>query len=264
MAAHGDPLARGVEVGLGRDGILVVAEVVADVGEQLDERDADVRDVALGPARQQQRQAVEDELAQAREVARQVVELRLLEPRLDARADRQAVEVARAVDVEDELGAVERGIGSRDIDEPQRVRREVPHAVEPDDQEVVHGLVGVDDRVDVDDRDVAHALAALEAQVALDAGLVLAQLLRQRAEEVRLQLQTVAGQLDVVQAEAVVERTDGVAALVVLAAEARVRADLRHRARTPPSAPRSCAGFGSAPRRSASSRPQAPSPRRAR
>ena len=47
VTAHGDALPRRVEIGLGRDRVLVVAQVVADVGEQLDERDAEVRDVAL-------------------------------------------------------------------------------------------------------------------------------------------------------------------------------------------------------------------------
>ena len=38
VPAHRDAPPRGVEVGLGADGVLVVAQVVADVGEQLDER----------------------------------------------------------------------------------------------------------------------------------------------------------------------------------------------------------------------------------
>ena len=52
VAADRDPAARGVEVGLGRDGVLVVAEAVADVGEQLDQRDLRVGRVALGPVRE--------------------------------------------------------------------------------------------------------------------------------------------------------------------------------------------------------------------
>ena len=43
VAAHRDALAGGAQVRLGGDGVLVVAEVVADVGQQLDQGDAEVR-----------------------------------------------------------------------------------------------------------------------------------------------------------------------------------------------------------------------------
>ncbi len=42
VTPHGNPLARGVEIRLGRDCILEIAQVVPDVGQQLDERDAEV------------------------------------------------------------------------------------------------------------------------------------------------------------------------------------------------------------------------------
>ena len=41
--------ARGAEVRLGGDRVLPVAQLVADVGEQLDQRDAEVGRVALPP-----------------------------------------------------------------------------------------------------------------------------------------------------------------------------------------------------------------------
>ena len=47
VAAHRHAPARGAEIGLGRDGVLLVAEVVAGIGEQLDERDAEIGRVAL-------------------------------------------------------------------------------------------------------------------------------------------------------------------------------------------------------------------------
>jgi len=54
------------QVRLGGHGVLVVAEVVADVGQQLDEGDADVRDVALNHAtRHGDGQPVEEELTEA-------------------------------------------------------------------------------------------------------------------------------------------------------------------------------------------------------
>ena len=54
VAAQRDPAAGGVEVGLGGDRVLPVGELVGDVGQQLDERHADVGGDALGPPRREQ------------------------------------------------------------------------------------------------------------------------------------------------------------------------------------------------------------------
>ena len=53
MAAQGDAAARGFDIGFGGDGVLLVAEMVADVGDQLGESDADdrLRVVAPQPGR---------------------------------------------------------------------------------------------------------------------------------------------------------------------------------------------------------------------
>ena len=50
MAPQRDAAPRRVQIRLGRDRVLLVAELVADVGQQLDQRDAVVRDAALLPA----------------------------------------------------------------------------------------------------------------------------------------------------------------------------------------------------------------------
>ncbi len=78
VAAYRDALAGRLEVGLGGDGVLVVAEVIADVGEDLDEGDAEVGGVALLPVRHDERQAVQDQGAEAGVVLGEVVDLGLV------------------------------------------------------------------------------------------------------------------------------------------------------------------------------------------
>ena len=63
VTPHRLPQARGVEVRLGRDRVLVVAQLVADVREQLDQRDPEVGDVPLAPVGDEQREAIEQEAA---------------------------------------------------------------------------------------------------------------------------------------------------------------------------------------------------------
>ena len=75
VAAERRPPARGAEVALGRHRVLPVAQVVADVGQELDERDPEVGRVALAPVRREQRQPVEHQAAEARVVLGQVVDL---------------------------------------------------------------------------------------------------------------------------------------------------------------------------------------------
>ena len=49
MTSNGDPKTRRVEISFRRDRVLIVAELVAGVGEELDECDPDVRNVRFGP-----------------------------------------------------------------------------------------------------------------------------------------------------------------------------------------------------------------------
>ncbi len=74
QAAHGDSPAGRFQIGLVRDGVLEVGKPIARVGEQLDERDAEICGVPLREARVELRQEVEQQLPEAGVVLRQVVE----------------------------------------------------------------------------------------------------------------------------------------------------------------------------------------------
>ena len=76
---HRDAPARRAEVGLRRHRVLVVAELVADVREQLDERDLEVGRVALVPVGRDHGHPVEHQPPEARVVLGQVVDLGLVE-----------------------------------------------------------------------------------------------------------------------------------------------------------------------------------------
>ena len=111
MAAHGHPAARGVEVRLGGHRVLLVADLVGGVGEQFDERDAEVG----GRCRSTQSGVVSASrsrisLAQGVVVAGGVVDdgrRRCVRGRAVLRCDSsRAVERGRAVGPEDEVGAV--------------------------------------------------------------------------------------------------------------------------------------------------------------
>ena len=84
VAPDRDPPARGAEVRLGRDGVLAVGEVVADVRHQLDERDPDVGRVPLAPVGIERADPVEQEPPEGRVVAGEIVEVdRPAGPRAD-------------------------------------------------------------------------------------------------------------------------------------------------------------------------------------
>ncbi len=98
-----DASAGRAEIGLGRDRVLTVGQVIADVRQELDERDAEVGGVPLAPRGTERRDPVQEELPEARVVAGEVVDVDgWLRSR---RADplRFAVEVARAFHLEGEV-----------------------------------------------------------------------------------------------------------------------------------------------------------------
>jgi hypothetical protein len=105
---------RRAEVGLGRDRVLPVAQVVADVSQQLDERDPQVRRVALAPLGNQGGDAVEHQPAEAGVVFGEVADLRLRARLRRAGASPHAVEVGRAENLERETD------GGEDWIEPRR------------------------------------------------------------------------------------------------------------------------------------------------
>ena len=92
VTPHGNPLARRVEIRFGRDGVLEIAQVVADVSKQFDERDAEVGNVPFRPVRNEQRQAVENELAKTGVIFREVIDLRLDQDLRFALADGRAIQ----------------------------------------------------------------------------------------------------------------------------------------------------------------------------
>src|ERR1043166_4864228 len=77
VAPDGDSLSRRIEICFRRDCILVVAEVIARVGQQLDQRDAHVGHVSLGPTGDQNGEAVKNQLAKALIILREIVDFRL-------------------------------------------------------------------------------------------------------------------------------------------------------------------------------------------
>jgi hypothetical protein len=182
VPARGDPPPAGPQVRLRRDRVLAVAQVVADVGEQLDQRDADVGRAALLPVGRQQRHPVEDQPPEARVVLREIVDLGPAGGRRRLAGRRPAVEVGRAVDLEREGDLREHRIEARRrprvrarARERERVAREVAGRRRPQD-----------DRVRLDrqhvDLDVADALAAADLDVVgAEASLLLG---RQRVHEV--------------------------------------------------------------------------------
>ena len=69
MPPHRDPLPGCAEVGFGGDGVLLIAEMVADIGKQLDQHHADIGDVPFPPVGHCDRQAVEEQPPQPTVVA---------------------------------------------------------------------------------------------------------------------------------------------------------------------------------------------------
>ena len=105
MAAQRDAAARGADVGLGADRVLLVAQVIGGVGERLDHRDAEIGGVRLGPARRQHRQAVEHHLTKTAVVLGQVVDVGSALRRRRAAVGRQAVGGRGAAGLEGEVDA---------------------------------------------------------------------------------------------------------------------------------------------------------------
>ncbi len=126
------PLARRVEEGLVGDGVLEVAEVVAFVREQLEQRNTGVGGAALGPCRVPLRDEVEQHLAEARVVLGEVVQHRLAEDVGRTILGRRAVEVDRAAGPE-----IDRGDGEQAVDGVEVVAPDAGVVTRPADREQV-------------------------------------------------------------------------------------------------------------------------------
>ena len=152
-----NPVAGGLQVGLGRHGVLVVAQVVADVGQQLDQRDPDVGLVLLGPVRHRHREPVEHQLPQPGVVPVDVGHLVIGGGRAGGRPhDRRP----RRVDVEHEAHLSETRVDAT-------MRPPAGGAVRPalDDPEQVRGRSGV---VKLDDQAILDLRLGLLRAAQLD------------------------------------------------------------------------------------------------
>ena len=94
MPAHGGAPARRIKVGLGRNCILIVTEMVSDIRQQFDQRDAQIRNVALLPIGHDQGKSVENKLAKAGVVFGQITDLRFRELLRRTCVLRSAIEIA--------------------------------------------------------------------------------------------------------------------------------------------------------------------------
>jgi hypothetical protein len=142
---------RSPEVGLRRDGVLVVRELVAGVRDQLHEHEPEVDRVPLRPLRHRLAQAVEHQPAEARVVLGEVVELRRRAELVGTFALDAAVELARAIDLEGKVDLAEQAVEvvgrlvrERRVLEPERVGRVVARRVGADDDRALRKLERVD------------------------------------------------------------------------------------------------------------------------
>jgi hypothetical protein len=165
MPAHRHALARRAQVGLGRDCVLEVGDLVGAEGQCLGQRDHQVGRAAFLPVRHQHRQPVQHQSAEALVVARQVVDVGCALRQRRAVVLHAAVEVAGAVDLEAEgdlrqrrVDAVGRRVGAGRGHQPQLVAREVADAIELHRQHVAAGR-------HADGLRVAHAHTAADLDV---------------------------------------------------------------------------------------------------
>ena len=77
MAADRNALPGCGEIGLGSDGILRITEVVGDISQYFNQRDAQIRDMLLRPSRHDQREAIEHQLTEGGKILGQVVDIDL-------------------------------------------------------------------------------------------------------------------------------------------------------------------------------------------
>jgi hypothetical protein len=107
MPAQRNPPARRLEIGLRRDRILLIAELIAHIGEKLDKGDAEIGDARLLPLRRELRHPVKHQAAEALVVLGEIIDVG--RDRLLRRADVHwlAIEIRRAFDLEGEIDRVE-------------------------------------------------------------------------------------------------------------------------------------------------------------
>ena len=179
-----DAVPRRVEIGLGRDGVLEIGEMVAGIGEQLDQRHPEVGRVALQPARVALRDQVEQQPAKTLIVLGEIVDQRFRHRLRRAVRIGAAVEIRRARGLEAEGCRGELRIHVR-MHHRQQVGGEVARPVDEDVQpQRLHRV-----RHDVEHRDADDARAAADGEAARAAD----QGSRRRLQERRLDPMLLAG-----------------------------------------------------------------------
>ena len=118
MAAQGDAASCGFDIGFGGDGVLLIAEIVADVGDEFGEDDSLVGFGGGSPVRQELVETIKKDSTERAVVFREIVDRRWGgEIGRAVGGLRRAVEVGTALDLEGELGlrefGIEAGEGSR-------------------------------------------------------------------------------------------------------------------------------------------------------
>ena len=148
MPPQRDPSARGVQVGFRGHRVLLVAELVGDVGEKLDEGDLQIGHVPFDPVGHGQRHPVQQQPGEAVVVLGRVVDNR--ERRRNRRAGSAVGAVviggaggaesegcARVTRVEARVGPIARPAVRVSLDHAERVGRAVSGPVDGDDHRVV-------------------------------------------------------------------------------------------------------------------------------
>ena len=214
VSPHRDAPARGSEIGLGRDRVELVAELIGFVGQQLDQREFQVGHVPLAQLRHGRGQPVKQQRTKAREVTREIVDVGRRCSRLGRARLWLAIELGRAIDSEAELDAgiaridavrhaarqrlgrqrvmtAARGDVVYELDQAQAVGGEVAAPIDRDGQ--AHVAVVVGREVRRQHLDVANAIATFDAHIAL------VEFLGQRSEQARVQRDAVVQHLDFVE-----------------------------------------------------------------
>ena len=217
MAAHGDAQPRRVEIGFGRDRILVIAQMICGIRQQFHQRDAEIRHMPLTPLGQGEGETVEDELAEARVILGEIIDLRRRLRLARAIGSGLAIQVARAIDLEAEVEASVTRIeaGKRPIaglivagacrgsnswhrchllNQAQTIDRKIASPVENDAQAVVQ--LRIVSAIDLD----RQRMDVADASPALDANIFGAQVFRYMAEKMHAKRHLVVGDFEEIDA----------------------------------------------------------------
>src|SRR5262245_16399162 len=154
MAAKRDAAPSRSDIGLGSYRVLLIAQMISDVGEQLGESHDEIGGTPLPPAGDELRDPIEDQSAEARVILREVVDIRGFTFRRRALGCGAAVEVAGTLDLEGELGACHGDVEPRKwewvrsrLDQAKRVAGEVAGRIGADHEQLVRICHGGEERL---------------------------------------------------------------------------------------------------------------------